>query len=67
MGHHRPTKGIRLLEGAEDVNNDAEDLVAYLWGRDTRERYVVLDYEIPYPVDTPNLTAWYARLRAGQR
>jgi hypothetical protein len=39
-------------------------LVPYLWGRDIKERYVVLDFERPYPVDTTDLTTWMLPLEA---
>lgn len=39
-------------------------LVPYLWGRDINDRYVVYDYERPYPVDTPDLLAWLQPLEA---
>jgi hypothetical protein len=42
------------------------NLVAYLWGRDIKDRYVVLDYEHPYPVDTPDLLAWIRPLEEAQ-
>ena len=38
-------------------------LICYLWGLDIKDNYVVYDYERPYPVDTPNLTAWIERLK----
>ena len=46
------------------TTDDHELLLAYLWGQDILDRYVVLDYEQPYPVDTPNLLEWMALLEA---
>jgi len=46
------------------TTDDCDVLLAYLWGRDLQEQYVVLDYEQPYPVDTPNLVEWIAPLQA---
>lgn len=36
-------------------------VLAYLWGRDLEERYVVYDYERPVWADDANLTAWAQR------
>ena len=60
-----PTNRYIVLRQGEPVltSDDCDALVAYLWGRHIRDGYVVLDYEIPYPVDTPDLTAFIARLR----
>jgi hypothetical protein len=44
------------------TTNDRDQLLPFLWGRDITHRYVVFDYETPYPVDTTNLTAWLDRL-----
>ncbi len=43
------------------------DLVVYLWGRSLTEGYVVLDYERPYPVDTPDVLAFIRPLEEAQR
>ena len=40
---------------------DLTGVVASLWGRDLRERYVVCDYERPVVVDTPDLLEWRQR------
>jgi hypothetical protein len=54
---------VILRRGVPVFTTDAcTDLVTYLWGRDIKERYVVLDYERPYPVDTPDLLAWVSAL-----
>jgi len=48
-----------------------KDLVPYLWGRIMRStpgapaRYVVLDYEVPYPIETSNIDAFVASLPDG--
>ena len=45
-----------------------KDLVPYLWGRIMRStpgapaRYVVLDYEVPYRIETSNIDALVASL-----
>lgn len=45
-----------------------QDLVPYLWGRIMRSRpgaparYVVLDYEVPYVVETGDIEAFVASL-----
>jgi hypothetical protein len=45
-----------------------KDLIPYLWGRimwsapHAPARYVVLDYEVPYVVDTGNVDAFVASL-----
>jgi hypothetical protein len=36
------------------------EVVAFLWGKCLGEGYLVLDYERPYEVDQPDLTAWAA-------
>jgi hypothetical protein len=45
------------------TTNECYRLIAYLWGLDIKDRYVVLDYERPYPVDTPDLCAWVEILK----
>lgn len=50
-------RGIHLLACCEDITT----VIAFLWGRDLRAGYLVLDYERPVPVDEPDLTAWAAR------
>jgi hypothetical protein len=49
------------------TTDDCPSLLTYLWGRDVKERYVVFDYERPYPVDTPDLSAWIRPLEAAQQ
>jgi hypothetical protein len=46
---------------------DVDGILVYLWGRDIKDGYVVYDYETPYPVTHPNLTAFLARLRCAAR
>jgi len=46
------------------TTDDCAMLISYLWGRDIKHRYVVYDYEQPYPVDTPDLSAWILPLEA---
>jgi hypothetical protein len=48
------------------TTDDCRDLIPYLWGRNIKDRYVVLDYERPYPVDTPDLLAWLRALEEQQ-
>lgn len=40
------------------TDTDLTGVVAYLWGRDLRQRYVVYDEERSVPVDTPDLLEW---------
>jgi hypothetical protein len=49
-----------LLQGQRPVftTNDVQALIPWLWGRDLRDHYTVLDYEKAYPVDNPDLCAW---------
>ena len=50
------------------TSSHKRDLVTYLWGRMIRRhpadafRYTVLDYEIPYIVDTGDLETFLERL-----
>ena len=55
-----PTDRYLILRRGQPVwtTHDVLGVVAYLWGRHLRDRYVVLDYERPYPVDTADLVAW---------
>jgi hypothetical protein len=46
------------------TTNDRNYIVAWLWGRDIRDQYVLYDYERPYNVDTPDLLRWFQRLPA---
>jgi hypothetical protein len=65
-----PTHRYIILCEAKPVytTDDAEDLLTYLWGCQLQSithalwRYTVLDYEVPYDVDTNDLCAWLARL-----
>lgn len=43
--------------------NTCASVIAYLWGRDIRNHYVVLDYGRPYPWDNPDLLAWIVPLQ----
>lgn len=60
---------VILCAGEPVYSTDqAEDLLTYLWGKIARAhadapwRYTVLDYEVPYVVDTGDLCAFLARL-----
>jgi hypothetical protein len=65
----RPLRYVLLCEGHPvATTDDPLDLVTALWGRQLQDltaarwRYTVLDYEVPYVVDTPDLAAFLARL-----
>ncbi len=38
--------------------NDLHDILLFLWGKQLRFKYVVYDYERPYPFDNPDIVAW---------
>jgi hypothetical protein len=59
-----PTDRFTVLWRGRPVftTNERMRLVAFLWGCDTQDAYVVLDGERPYPVDDPNLLAWMERI-----
>lgn len=61
-----PTDRYILLRGGLPVftTSDLQDLVPWLWGRQLRRNYVVLDYERPFPVDNPDLLEWIKALEA---
>jgi hypothetical protein len=44
------------------TTQNVQTLVLWLWGRDIRNTYMVLDYEKAYPVDNPDLCVWMERL-----
>jgi len=46
--------------------NELQDLVIFLWGRQVRFKYVVYDYERPYPFDNPDILAWIKPLLAAR-
>jgi hypothetical protein len=52
-----------MFKGQRPVftTNEKEALVAWLWGRDLRDHYTVLDYEKAYGVDNPDLDTWIQR------
>ena len=60
-----PTDRYVVLRRGTPVytTQDCEALIAYFWGRDIKDQYVVLDYECPCPVDNPDLLAWIQPLR----
>lgn len=70
LGALMPThRYVVLCEGEPVYTTDhPEDLLTYLWGRMIRRhpgapyRYTVLDWEVPYVVDTGDLCAFVARL-----
>jgi hypothetical protein len=49
------------------TTDDVTMLLVYLWGRRLRDRYVVYDYERPYPWDTTDLCTWLKPLEAAAR
>jgi hypothetical protein len=53
-----------ILKGKCPVFTTAnvQALIPWLWGRDLRDHYTVLDYEKAYPVDKPDLCAWMQQL-----
>jgi hypothetical protein len=61
---HRAPRGETdryvVLKGTLPVftTNDVQALLPWLWGRDLRDTYIVLDYEKAYAVDNPDLWAW---------
>ena len=61
-----PTHRYVILQRGIPVytTDEVTMLVCYLWGRYIKDGYVVYDYEIPYPVDTPDLYAWLRPLEA---
>lgn len=60
-----PTDRYVILRRGQPVftTQDVNDLVPWLWGRDLKDGYTVLDYEHPYPVDNPDLLAWVQPLK----
>ncbi len=58
-GHCRTDRYIVHRNGTPVYScNELHDILLFLWGRQLRFKYVVYDYERPYPLDNPDLMTW---------
>ena len=46
--------------------NKLQEILLFLWGRQLRFKYVVYDYERPYPFDNPDILTWLKATAIGQ-